>query len=235
MKRVFLIACLVFFAAAVAAEAAVVTYTTSHDVYIEWNPNDGGIGNRNTKGLLKQQWSTDPNSGAVTDIVKSYIKFDVPSDLLTINSVTLRLTNRDAEGGDNDGDPVEIWALPDGYDDWDEAILDWDQATASYANDPSGHYFTAGEAVGSGTCNAGKGVPTDFALDVTKMQNLVDADTDGLITLTVAAIVTSYWADSENGDAAMRPMLTWDYEVIPEPATLSVLVLGGLACLRRRR
>ena len=232
MKRLPLIGCLVLCVAAATAEAVTVTYTTSHDVYIEWNRANGGISNRNSKGLLKQQWGADPSGP--TDIVKSYIKFDVPADLVTINSVTLRLTNLNVGESDNDGDPVEIWALPDGYDGWDEAVLAWNQATSSYANDPSGRYFTAGQAVGSGTCNAGKGVATDFSLDVAKMQALVDADGDGLVTLTIAAMTSSYWCDSENSQSSYRPGLIWDYEV-PEPATMSLLVLGGLACLRRRR
>jgi hypothetical protein len=232
MKRLPLIGCLVLCVAAATAEAVTVTYTTAHDVYIEWNSTDGGRTNRNSKGLLKQQWSGVP--GAPTEVVKSYIKFGVPADLVTINSVTFRLTNLNTGESDNGGDPVEIWALPDAYDGWDEAVLDWNQATSTYANDPLNRGFTAGQAVGSGTCNAGKGVWTDFALDVAKMQALVDADSDGLITLTLAAMTSSYFCDSENSQSSYRPGLIWDYEV-PEPATLSLLVLGGLACLRRRR
>ena len=233
MKLALLIGCLVSCVAAAAADAAVVTYTTGADVYIEWSHTDGGYTNRNSKGLLKTQWST--GGGSVTSIVKSYIKFEVPAGMASVNAVTLRLTSRDVGESDNDGDPVEIWALPNAYDGWDETVLTWAQATSTYGNDPNGWYFTVGEQVGSGTCNAGKGVATDFSLDAAKLLSAAQADTDGVITLVLAANpATTYWCCRENSTADHRPQLAWDYEV-PEPATISLLVLGGLACLRRRK
>lgn len=232
MKRAHWMICLVLLVASLAAEASVVTYTTSEDVYIEWSNTDGGYTNRNSKGLLKTQWS---GGGSPTSIVKSYIKFEVPAGVAALNSVTLRLTSRDVGESDNDGDPVEIWILPDAYDGWSETVLDWNQATSTYGNDPNGYYFTVGAQTGSGTCNAGKGVPTDFTLDTTALLPFVQADGNGVITLCLAANpATTYWCCDENSTPDHRPQLTWDYEV-PEPATLSLLLLGGLACLRRRR
>jgi hypothetical protein len=232
MIRTFLMGCVVLGAAAAATDAAVVAYATNNDVYIEWSNTDGGYSNRNSKGLLKSQWS---GGASPTSIVKSYAKFEIPTGVATLNSVTLRLTSRDVGESDNAGDTVEIWALPDGLDGWSETVLTWDQATSTYGNDPSGWYFTAGQQVGSGTCNAGKPVATDFSLDPAKLLPAVQADTDGLITLCLAAHPsTTYWCDRENSNALRRPILTWDYEV-PEPATLSLLVLGALVCLRPRR
>ncbi|MCJ7544544.1 MAG: DNRLRE domain-containing protein [Phycisphaerae bacterium] len=234
MKRTLLVGCVVLCAAAAATDAAVVTYVTSADVYIEWTIGDGGISNRNTKGLLKTQWSG--SLAEPTAIVKSYLKFQVPTDVLSLNSVTLRLTSDTAEGRDNDGKTLDIWVLPEAYDGWSQTVLDWNQATSTYANDPSGVAFTAGEQVGSGVCNAGKAVATDFSLDITKLLPYVQADTNGVITLTLPARVgtTTYWCDLEDSESTYRPRLILDYEV-PEPATMSLLVLGGLACIRRRR
>jgi len=39
----------------------------------------------------------------------------------------------------------------------------------------------------------------------------------------------------EDANAALRPELIVNYTVIPEPATMSLLALGGIAMLRRRR
>jgi hypothetical protein len=231
MRSTLLLMCLVFTVAAASTDAAVVTYTTDNDVYIEWTVGDGGVANRNSKGLLKTQWS---GGDTPTAIVKSYLKFQIPAGVVTLNSVTLRLTSRDVGETDNGGDTVEIWALPDAYDGWTESVLDWDQATSTYGNDPNGWYFTVGQQVGSGICNAGKAVATDFSLNVAQLLPFVSADANGEITLCLAANPsTTYWCDRENANAPRRPMLMWDYDV-PEPATLTLLVLGGLACLRRR-
>ena len=67
-----------------------------------------------------------------------------------------------------------------------------------------------------------------------QLPSFVLANTNGQITLCLAANPsTTYWCDRENANASRRPALAWDYEV-PEPMTLSLLVLGGLACIRRR-
>ena len=224
--------CVVLLGMVSVGKATTTTYTTDTSVFIEWSNTDGGYANRNSKAMLKTQWSGGSNP---TSIVKSYLKFPIPAGSWILNSLTLRLTTRDVGESDNNGKTLEMWALPDAYDGWSETVLDYNQAISTYANDPSGRYFTAGSLVGSGVCNAGKGVSTDFTINVSAIDPYILADTNKLITLCLPATTsTTYWCDDENGTASRRPQLTWDYTV-PEPATISLLVLSGLAFIRRRK
>ena len=65
------------------------------------------------------------------------------------------------------------------------------------------------------------------------------ADNAGLILRTTTEddqTLHLTWKASEfTTDPAMRPMLTIDYEPIPEPASAMLMLLGGLALARRRR
>lgn len=234
MRRALFLGCLTLLVAAASVDATVVTYVTTDDVYIEWTQGDHGVINRNEKARLMQE--TMPLSG-YDSVCKVYLKFDIPSGDWTLNSASLSLTNATYEAGElNGGDPVEIWALPDEYDGWTEETLDWNMAVASYANpaDPNVNTFTAGGAVGTGTLNAGKGVATNITLNPASLAPYLAADTNKQITLCIMPVEVSYWCDKERDGDTNAPKLTWDYTV-PEPASLSLLVLGAAAVLRRRR
>jgi len=216
------------------ASATTVSYTTDQDVFIEWSKTDGGYANRNTKGYLKDQYSLDAN-GNQSSVCKSYIKFTIPSDVGSLNSVVFHLTNIDVGDVTTNQVGLEIWALPNGYDGWLENTLTWNTATSTYLNDPSGQYFTQGTQVFSGLINGGKAVTTDITLFADRLMNFVSADTDHLITLVLCANSTvGRFCDSENATASHRPSITWNYNV-PEPVTASLLALGAMAFIRRRR
>ena len=57
-----------------------------------------------------------------------------------------------------------------------------------------------------------------------------DFDDDGLVTLADFAIIRANW-----GGSSGAPTVPSDLSATPEPATMTVLVFGGLLVLRRRR
>jgi hypothetical protein len=233
-----LVGCLVLFSAAFVVNAAEVTYVALEDTYVEWTKNDGDVGNRDSKTYLKEQWSSpDPNINPYHgDVCKAYIKFAIPTDVLTLNSVTLQLVNDSTN--DNNMDENEIWVLPNTMDDWNQTVLTWNSSVSTYGNDPNSRYFTAGTVATDPNvqvCTYGKSAATDFTLNIDVLSEYVASDNNYKITLVTAALAGNcFWEKSEDGNYYYRPKLTWNYE-IPEPATLTVLVLGALGLARRRR
>ncbi len=82
--------------------------------------------------------------------------------------------------------------------------------------------------------------PYDY-IDVLAMLNAAIADGDSLLTVILIADQDGtpnddsddaylQFRSSEVSNANLRPML-----IVPEPATMGMLALGGLALLRRRR
>jgi hypothetical protein len=65
------------------------------------------------------------------------------------------------------------------------------------------------------------------------VMDLVQTDTDDAITLLLAANHRTYFQSREAGNEVDRPTLVIQF--VPEPATLTVLGLGALGLIRRRR
>ena len=63
--------------------------------------------------------------------------------------------------------------------------------------------------------------------------NLIDDDTDDSLTIMMGPNNSLYFLSKEDGDGSSAPMITITF--VPEPATLSLLVLGAAAALRRKR
>lgn len=72
---------------------------------------------------------------------------------------------------------------------------------------------------------------------VTDVQAWIDGDVNNGWTLREATynIVPAFYSSEYSGDTALRPKLTVTYEAIPEPATMGLLAVGGIAAFIRRR
>jgi hypothetical protein len=150
--------------------------------------------------------------------------------------------------GDADDSLVVFLRLIDGTDAicyWDDAALNWaDITAATYGDDYTLSYLTEGDLAGYTMLTVD--APTPVLLEG-------DANNDGVVSAGDYASVQANFGNTGPigilGDANMDGVVSaGDYasvqanfgntstpQVTPEPATMSLLVLGGIAMLKRRR
>ena len=193
---------------------------------------------------VNTNYGLDPNLrvrfGTPPDVYKVYMEFDLPTDVWTINSATLRLST--AAATKNDGKNTQLWGMGESYDDWVETTITWTTSVASNGNDPA----TAGFVVGTASqltnnmpwVNGQLTVTFDLVASQSSpgaLQTLIQNDTDKKITFGFYGASTTWYKSKDFATIDNRPLLTLDYDV-PEPATLSVLALGlGGLLIRRKR
>jgi hypothetical protein len=190
--------------------------------------------------LSRYNWSNQ--------IAKVYVKFALPADFGTATAATFNITCTQVTGN-NWFVPYDIYGLNDSAagNDWQDLApgmyygapsggLTWNNAPAnlsglSFDNTKStylGHFTEPGTAGNVGTFSG------------SALINWLNTDSDKAVTLMFVRRVESgfgqfsaeaKWASRDAGTPAQ---LNLSYNAVPEPATMAVLAIGGLAALRRR-
>lgn len=175
-------------------------------------------------------WDDDPALNTL-DANKSYLQFDLsnlyaanPGLQGNITSATLTIY------AITDAKSYVVSGLKDGGNEaWSANTIDWFSAPGN--DTASGTALLADQTVGLYTVNptVANGAATQ---DVTAFLN---TDTDGLVSFIFTAGGTTYMYNVLEGsyyNADYVPVLTVE---VPEPASLVLLGLGGLAMLKKRR
>jgi hypothetical protein len=177
---------------------------------------------------------------------KSYLRFDldqIPSGD-TVSSASLKLTVEELTSDPNK--VIRIYGINDGaagdlLSGWTEAGLTWNNApskgTAGTANGASNAADSSTTTL-LGTLSTPSD-ETQYSFSNAALANFLNSDTNGIVTFILTfdpanvGSSMSYHSSDSPAAATKQPLLS--LVTVPEPATLSLLGLGSLALLRRRR
>jgi len=192
--------------------------------------NDTGVWISETRLKTRTSgvWDNDPLLNTL-DANKSYLQFNLndlyaanPGLMGNISSATLTIY------AITDAKSYVVSGLNDGINEaWSAATIDWFSAPGNLTT--SGNGLIADQTVSLYTCNP-TAANMPYSADVTAFLN---TDTDGLVTFIFTAGGTTYMYNVLEGsyfNAAYVPVLT----IVPEPATLLLIGLGGILSLRYR-
>ena len=234
MKKTFEIVCAAVVCAAMVSVASADVITTSvgngADAFIHYDAPDSNHGASSVVAV-----KTDY---VLWNCRKGYFRFDISAFAGPIESVSFELAYSSMTS-DYGADPSTyyVYGLSDGHagEDWGELDITWNNAPGNDKSSKSGVLSSQAMLLGTydvqfSTISAGDKVT--FSSDA--LLDFVNADTDSLVTLIVGRQQQNtrieLFASKENASFE-APALS----IVPEPATMSVLALGGLAMLRRRR
>jgi hypothetical protein len=197
---------------------------------------------------------------------KAILRFDVSSlagTFSSINSVTLRLVQRDASTAN-----VTLFRMNPADSNWEEGTDTgsggssgwWRRTNWTYCNQGSYDNWSGGSGVGTWGASLASTAAMPGLVDTAVDFNFGGVDLDALITDWAAVGVTDYGrmafstpdgndvvtnegivllagANStfHSSESAFMPELIVDFEPIPEPATMSLLAIGGVVALIRRK
>lgn len=215
-----------------AASAAVTTLNPTADTYVS-----SGSPSTNYGTAIRIQ--TNQSAGG-SDHRWAYVRFDLSSfDLSQVSNLELDLFN---DVTLSTAATVDVYGLVSG-----EAF---DQTTLTYSNDPNADTtntaFKASSAYGSSplvsfTSSTGASGTKNVAFNVSSgsVFDFINADSDKVVTFVLqqefypTGNVGQAWKSGDTGTVSSRPALI--VTTTPEPATLSLLGLGSVCLLNRRR
>lgn len=199
--------------------ASMVAMGPTDDAYVDYDNGSTNYGASATLNVIS--WNT-----ANFDVKKSYLQFDLSGipDTATITSAVLSLYS---VPGSPPFAPYPKAVYAHHLDDT------WDESTLTFYNRP----YMMSETTSNWTL---ADTDTWNSWDVTAWAQADNHAGDDVLTIGLAENGTYgqtgvyfYFASKEHGNVALRPSLVMD--VVPEPAGLSLLAMGALALLRRRR
>ncbi len=215
-----------------ASDAMAITIVPNADSYISKNNPDTNFGNASTVRLR----------GGTFDTYKAYFRFSLSEVTGTIVSASFSFEPNSGGSwiatattynvyGLNDGHAGENWIEGNGGTDNDPAgEITWNNAPANASN-----LGFDSDATLLGHIDAPAGTSERLVFSSAALVSFLNADTDGQVTLMLAPTdtgLTTIQSLAPRTDATRRPRLD---VVVPEPTAMSLLLAGGVLCLRRRK
>lgn len=228
----------VFLVSALSSHAALITGTLTADTYIR-------------EDYPTQAWGDDSDGEILVGFLKNDkihmmldFSFDLsslslgPTENVVVNSVTLQGTTRSGTAGSGSSLAIDVYEY--GFN-FSRAAATWNDPTAGVADDDN----TAGGTFGSTllsqvTMNPGvTGTAITFsdtaAFRTALAANLNDDATFNLIMKGTNPTGSNLFARFQDLDNTSPFTLTADVSVVPEPATMSLIAMAGLALMLWRR
>ena len=200
--------------------AEIKTLSAVADTYVQKQSPDDNFG---TSGATRVR-------GSSYDPMKTYIRFDMSSvsDPTQITAATFSVSSY--LGGNWNAWTFNVYGLNNGDagENWGETAITWNDAPA---NDSSSAGF-ASNATLLGTFTGTGNSYVNFSS--AGLVNFLKADTDGKVTLMISTTNTTGTIQSINARNQSSPPKL-EVTVVPEPATVCLLGLGGLGALLRKR
>ncbi len=185
-----------------------------------------------TDDTWADQWNPDTTRGSASTLFQRvYFQWDLDSsdDIVSVTDAEVRISASNNQLTDGQGNPVTVtWTLWRLTETFDETTLTHNNRPAHDDSVSVSHVLPEGMSQGAWQ-----------TIDISSLfVNNEDMETFGLLLRSDGASGSTV-AYSKELDSWPGPgrgaRLTVDYTVIPEPATLVLLGLGGLLLLRRLR